>query len=67
MWPFCKHDYQPFHPIMYQDHVRKLRCIKCEKFYDEGVRGEHGQIIHYGYSVNTGKALFGAKELERGK
>ena len=54
-----QHQWEEFHPSMYQDHVRMKRC-GCGKVYHQGVRGECGQIIPYGFHALTKQPLFGA-------
>ena len=61
-----KHQYEEFQPPGYQEHVRMKRCA-CGKTYNQGVRGEHGQLIPYGFHAVTKVPLFGARGLCAGK
>ena len=66
IWPFHRHSWEEFYPTNYQAHVRMYKCA-CKKVYDQGVRGEHGQIIPYGFDADTGRPVFGAQCLQIGK
>ena len=56
----CKHQWQEFTPLGYQPDVRMKQCVFCHRLYNEGIRGEHGQIIPYGFHAITKQPLFGA-------
>ena len=61
-WHKADHVWESFHPVYYQHNVRKLRCKLCGTVYNEGVRGEEGQIIEYGFNSITGKVMFGGRD-----
>ena len=56
----CKHIWEEFRSLGYQAHVRMKMCIRCTRLYNEGIRGESGRIIPYGFHAVTKHPLFGA-------
>lgn len=55
---FHRHRWVISHRFGYQEDVRVLRCLICDKLHNHGVLGEHG-VIPVGFSHRTGRVIFG--------